>query len=389
MAQPPGGGTRHLVAGPQFPRHRLAWCVALAVVLLVHAWVGQTVAENRIGPGAADRAPKAIDVAFVRELAPTTPPVAVAPPPPPPPAARPALAQPAASAPKPAEAAETKPEPAPQLAEAASAPPLPDLPASAPPAITPPPLVAEAASAAASQPSLVAAASAASAASAPLGFDWPPSTRLSYRLTGQFRGPLFGTAQVDWLRSGERYQVRLEVKVDPIVRRRMLSDGVLSAQGLSPRRYDEETEVPLRETRRATIRFEPEQILLANGKTSELPEGVQDTASQFVQLTWLFLTRPERLQVGRTVDFPLALPRRVGRWTYDVAARETLQFPFGDVDTYRLSPRPDSSRPNELRVEMWIAPSLQYLPVRIQIRQDAETFLDLELSSRPLQAGSP
>ena len=30
---------------------------------------------------------------------------------------------------------------------------------------------------------------------------------------------------------------------------------------------------------------------------------------------------------------------------------------------------------------MWLAPTLQYLPVRIVIRQDADTFVDLLLSS--------
>jgi hypothetical protein len=35
---------------------------------------------------------------------------------------------------------------------------------------------------------------------------------------------------------------------------------------------------------------------------------------------------------------------------------------------------------------MWVAPSLQYLPVRIVIRQDAETFVDLLLERLPQQA---
>jgi hypothetical protein len=41
---------------------------------------------------------------------------------------------------------------------------------------------------------------------------------------------------------------------------------------------------------------------------------------------------------------------------------------------------------------MWFAPTLQYLPVRIRIQQDAETFVDLMLDAAPLQAapdGSP
>jgi len=52
---------------------------------------------------------------------------------------------------------------------------------------------------------------------------------------------------VDWLREGERYQVHLDVLVGPsfapIVQRRMSSDGTITAEGLTPRRYDEQTDL--------------------------------------------------------------------------------------------------------------------------------------------------
>jgi hypothetical protein len=35
---------------------------------------------------------------------------------------------------------------------------------------------------------------------------------------------------------------------------------------------------------------------------------------------------------------------------------------------------------------MWVAPSLQYLPVRLLIRQDAETYIDLLIERLPEQA---
>ena len=152
-------------------------------------------------------------------------------------------------------------------------------------------------------------------------------------------------------------------------------------------RYDQETQVALQATRRETVRFEGGQVTLGNGKTAERLPGVQDVASQFVQMTWLFLTRPERLQPGAVVEFPLALPRRVGRWTYDVRGRETLELPFGPVDAVHLQPRAEQLRPNELNVETWVAPGLLYLPVRIVIRQDADNYLDLRLRSRPKVAG--
>jgi hypothetical protein len=167
-----------------------------------------------------------------------------------------------------------------------------------------------------------------------------------------------------------------------------LSDGVLGADGLAPRRYDQETDVLLQDTRRETINFEPDRIALANGRTAPAAVGVQDSASQFVQMTWIFLTRPERLQVGQQVEFPLALPRRVGRWIYEVSEVGPVYLPFGAVEAFHLQPRAGTLRPNEWAVETWVAPGLQYLPVRINIRLDAETSVQLELASKPLQAAA-
>ena len=73
---------------------------------------------------------------------------------------------------------------------------------------------------------------------------------------------------------------------------------------------------------------------------------MQDTASQFVQLTYLFSTQPELLRVGSTVEFPLALPRSVDRWVYDVrrGARRS-QTPFGAVDAVPPEAAPRRARP--------------------------------------------
>lgn len=367
---------------------QLAAAGLLLVVTLVHGCLGLEVVQSRLGEGAADTAPKAISVAFVKELAPSVPPVAAAPAPA---RALPAVVvAPAAAASQPA-AREKPPEPEPE-----PAPPPPEAPASAvaqAPEPEPPASAPEAAVAAASAASSPVAVAASPVASAPVAaaaqFDWPPSTRLGYRLVGQYRGPLYGTAKVEWLRDGDHYQVRLEVVVPPVFTRRMLSDGVLGPQGLTPRRYDEETEVTMRETRRSTVRFEPTRVVLANDRVEPAQAGMQDAASQFVQMTWLFLTRPELLKIGQTVEFPLALPRRLGRWTYQVSEQVKVALPFGEVDTFHLEPLPGSRKPNELSVDMWIAPSLQYLPVRIVLRQDAETHLELTLDNRPLQAAPP
>ncbi len=342
-----------------------------AGVLLVHLWLVDEVVPARLGEGAADTPRRRIEVAFVRELAQAPPPQAA------PRAAPPrrkrlaaAAAAPAASAPLPEPPLEPEPPlpvstPEPMAPLAELAPPPPEPAASAP--LQPEP-----------------------AASAPPAFAWPPSTRLSYHLSGNVRGPVEGQARVEWLRSGTRYQVLMEASVGPsfapLLTRRDSSEGEITAEGLSPRRYDLENKVVLREARRATIVLEPDRIRLPSGAEHARPPGVQDAVSQFVHLTWLFSTRPELLAPGRSIEIMLALPRRIEVWTYDVMAVESLDTPFGTVDAVHVKPRRAPRAGGDYAAEMWVAPSLQYLPVRIIVRQDGENYVDLMIERLPQQA---
>jgi len=234
----------------------------------------------------------------------------------------------------------------------------------------------------------VASAASAAATDEP-GPEWPLSTRLSYVLTGNYRGPVNGQAQVEWLRKGRDYQVHLDVGVGPsfapLITRRMSSQGQLTPEGIAPQRYDEETRVILGDARRVSVFFLGGEIQLASGVREPAPRGAQDSASQFVQLTWLFLTGREPLQAGRVIEFPLVLPRRQYAWQYQVIGEEVLDTPMGQVATWHVKPSRTAGG-GDLTAEVWLAPTLQYLPVRLVIRQDADTYIDLMLKSAPLQA---
>jgi hypothetical protein len=226
------------------------------------------------------------------------------------------------------------------------------------------------------------------AASAPpdaTAFDWPPSTRLSYRVVGDVQGPVEGHARVEWLRQGLRYQVHLDLSVALLATRRVSSDGLITPAGLSPRRYDEETRILLSEPRRVAIDLGPAELRLADGRVLPRPEGVQDSASQFVQMTWLFNARPELLQPGQAVGFPLALPRRVQPWVYDVVGPVTVATPAGELAAVHVRPRQEAGA-GDLTAELWVAPSLQHLPVRMLIRQGRRATLELLLERLPEQA---
>jgi len=363
------------------PWQRRAGAAALVLgVIVAHGCVADHLADRMADFSIEAAMPPRIEVAYVREMEMSAPPkTAPAPAPaaarkkstvakrPPPPAS-------AASAADETVVAEVPPEPPrePPVAEPAPAAPV------------------AAASAPAELSAATAAASAASAADGPdtTPFAWPGSTRLSYVLTGNYRGEIHGTAQVEWVRvEGMRYQVHLDVTVGlafaPLLTRRMSSEGRLTPEGLAPERYDEDSKVAFRERRRATLRFEPDAVVMPDGRRRERWPGLQDAASQFVQLTYLFTTHPELLTPGRVVEMPLALPRNVDRWVYDVLEQEPLATPFGQVDAFHLKPRRVARPGGDLTAEIWFAPTLAYLPVRIRIRQDAETFIDLVIQRKP------
>ena len=363
------------------PRRRAALLALVLGVLVVHGCVTRSLAD-RMGEFSVAPMPQRLQVAYVRELQPTVPvAIAPAPKPPPPPkrAARAAVAS--LEAVPPAEAAASA-----VPAEPAASEPVPDVVVAAAEPVASAP--AAAASAPPPEPSPVAVDN---AASAPAAFEWPGSTRLSYVLTGNFRGHVDGEAQVEWIRDGNRYQVNVDVVIGlsfaPTASRRLSSEGQLTADGLYPTRYDQLTHVMLRDDQRVAMQLLPDAVVLANGQRRIRWPGVQDTASQFVQLTWLFTTQPQKLRTGESVEIPLALPYRVEPWTYDVLEEETLYTSFGEVQTFRVKPR-RQPRGGDLIPEMWIAPSMRYLPLRIRIHQDADTWVDLMIKRKPELAAS-
>jgi hypothetical protein len=221
---------------------------------------------------------------------------------------------------------------------------------------------------------------------------WPPSTRLRYALTGHWRGPLEGHAQVEWLREGTHYQVHVDVVIGPpfapLISRQASSDGEVGPAGLTPRRYDERTRVLWRSPVVATVGFEPGRVQLPGGRWRPAPPGVQDAASQFVHLAWRFERDPALLTPGRVVTLPLALPSGVGLWVYDVREAETLATPAGPMPAVRLQPR-RRPRGGDLVPEVWFAPTLQHLPVRILIRHSGDSHADLTIDRLPEQAAPP
>lgn len=264
-----------------------------------------------------------------------------------------------------AQAAPPPPEPAPLPPPPQPEPALPPAPPpSLPTQVTP--TVAATTATAATPPSTATAATATLAS-------WPTDTRLTYKLRGKFRGDLYGDASVQWQREGSRYQVQLEMDIALFLHFRMTSQGEVDPTRLRPTVYEE-----IRRNRTRAVRLGEREVTLDDGRRLPRPPGVQDTVSQFVDLSHRFASGLDPLRVGSAVSFWMARPGGVDLWTYDVVEQTTLYLAtLGPVQAFHLKPRPIENPRGNISAEMWFAPSLQYLPVRILISQGPEIHLDL------------
>lgn len=355
------------------PRERRRLLAVVALVLLLHV----VALEGMLRWTAETRLLKPFVAPMYTRLLQPEPPaepppvVAQAAPAPPPPRTR-IRATPSV----PAQSTRTLPEikePPPPVVEAPAPEPAPPEPAPEPPVAQEP-----------SPPDTTAAASPTPGASAPgTGTDtaavtpgvdgWPSDTRLSYRLGGRFRsGDLYGDARVLWQREDKRYQVRVEVTLTFLASLVMTSQGEVEPLTLRPQVYEE-----VRNGKPRGLRLTESEVLLANNKVAPRPPGVQDTASQFVELSHKFASGQEKLEVGRAVSFWMARPGAVDLWTYDIVEREMLKTALGEIEAFHLKPRPIANPRGNITAEMWFAPSLQYLPVRIRVNMGEEAHVDL------------
>lgn len=356
---------------PRTP-NRAGVLVALTLVVLVlHSCVGRSIERQLSALHADAELPPRTRVAYVKELSPTAPPPKAHLQPAAPHDAKPRpashVADPTAQQPASAHEPPQESRSLPEVVATADAPSQPATtePTAAPaPEPAPPPQATDAASA----PSI----------------NWPRSTRVSYILRGSYRGELYGTAQVEWIRHDNAYQVFMDVQSGLVFERHMRSEGTITPTGLTPSRYQENSKILFKAPRTLNIAFDATSVVLGNGQRLPTMPGVQDPASQFLQLTYLFRAQPERLTPGTQIEIPVALPRHLNPWVFDVMPPEVLDTPIGRLQAYQLKPKSmNAVRPNDLKADIWFSPELQYLPVRIRIFQDENTYLDLHIAKKP------
>ena len=204
----------------------------------------------------------------------------------------------------------------------------------------------------------------------------PGSTLLFYKMTGTSKGLTYqANAELGWNNSGSQYEAYMKVSALFLGARSMTSAGQITASGLAPTRFADKFRSEL------AAHFQPEKGKITfSANTPDAPwiEGAQDRVSVFLQLGGMLAAKPDAFPVGSEITLYTVGPRDADTWTFTLEAEEKLNLPKGEMASIKLTRKPRSEY--DQKVEIWYAPSLDYLPVRNRITQQNGDFIDQQLS---------
>ena len=215
------------------------------------------------------------------------------------------------------------------------------------------------------------------APTAAVAFTVPGPTRLKYNVTGtKDRLAYNAQAEMTWLLDGSSYEARLEVSAFLIGSRVRTSSGSLTPEGLQPTRFADRfrTEVAAHFVRDRQV-----VVFSANTPDVVLVPGMQDQLSVFVQIGAMLAAAPDKYPPGTKLTFETIGPRASETWVMGVEAEETLNLPGGSLKAIKLvrAPRLDYDQ----TAELWLAPQVGYLPVRIKITERNGDYVDQQWRS--------
>lgn len=192
-------------------------------------------------------------------------------------------------------------------------------------------------------------------------FAAPPSGDLQYDTFYNGMQNMIGT--IHWRTDGHTYDLSVSMPVPFVGPFTYRSEGRIDAFGVAPDRYVEKR--GKRPEDIAIFNREIRQVVFTRTpNNAPLPDGVQDRFSMLMQLSGLVRGNPAAYKPGVTQQFFVIDNNSGETWPITVIGDEQVQTQAGIVAArhfMRLPRRDGDTR----RIDMWLAPSLGWLPARL------------------------
>ncbi|MDE2429796.1 MAG: DUF3108 domain-containing protein [Burkholderiales bacterium] len=213
-------------------------------------------------------------------------------------------------------------------------------------------------------------------------YNLPPSAELHYHIKAKQSGiPLSGSALVRWqVGSDQKYSIQTETRA--MIVGKILdasSHGSIDEYGLAPdqfveKRFGKPATTSNFDRKSKTLSF------TASDATYVLKGGEQDRTSATWQLVAQARAAADKFKPGTEWKMLVAGRRDADPWTFKVIASETLHTADGELATIHITkaPPPDSK---DQQLDLWLAPSKDWYPVRLKFSDADGDFVDQVLES--------
>jgi hypothetical protein len=204
-------------------------------------------------------------------------------------------------------------------------------------------------------------------------FSVPPSGELQYDTF--YNGVRNQPGTIHWTSDGHNYDMVVSVPLPFVGTFSYSSHGHVDAFGLAPDRYVEKRGRRGEDT--TTFHRDTKQIgFTRTPNTLPLPDGAQDRFSMVMQLASLVRGDPDAYKPGVTRQFYVTDNDSGEIWPIETIGDETVSTAQGMIDArhfMRLPRREGDTR----RIDVWLAPSLGWLPARLVQTEPNGTQIEL------------
>jgi hypothetical protein len=190
---------------------------------------------------------------------------------------------------------------------------------------------------------------------------------------------LQGTTTIEWRIDNARYSAS-SVTTDDAgnVFLQLNSEGRVEPDfGVAPERYVEKRigRAPVA----TNFQWDAAKVTFSNtNREVPLQPGVQDQLSFMAQLALIAQAFPDRMQPGMPVALQVAGTRDVRVYDLRVVGWELTRTQLGMVDTLKLERAlPEGAK--DPRIELWLAPTMNWLPVRTRTVFNADQVIETVL----------
>lgn len=175
---------------------------------------------------------------------------------------------------------------------------------------------------------------------------------------------VLGSTTIEWKIGADRYEATSVTADDsgrPLLT--LSSQGAVQpAVGVAPERYVEQrlSRAPVA----VNFQWDARKVTFS-ASSAEFPlrDGVQDQLSFMAQLALLAQAFPDRFQPGLPVALEVAGTRNLRIYDLRVIGWESIRSGTGVLDTLKLE-RVIAPGTRDARIELWLAPTLRWLPAR-------------------------